>query len=60
GRSPFVFFLERAKVGLMDGANFGEAGVGSVRLNFGTSQPILEEILTRLAQSIREVALAPA
>ncbi|MGE3912822.1 MAG: MalY/PatB family protein, partial [Chloroflexota bacterium] len=60
GRSPFEFFLERAKVGLMDGANFGEAGVGSVRLNFGTSPTILEEILTRMAQSIREVALAPA
>ncbi len=60
GRSPFEFFLERAKVGLMEGANFGEAGVGKVRLNFGTSPKILDEILDRMAQSIREVALAPA
>ncbi len=60
GTSPFEFFLERAKVGLMEGSNFGEAGVGCVRLNFGTSGPILDEILNRLAESVREVALAPA
>jgi len=58
--SPFDYFLEKAKVGLNDGAAFGEAGVGCVRLNFGTSPKILEEILGRLAESIREVALAPA
>jgi cysteine-S-conjugate beta-lyase len=60
GTVPFDFFLERAKVGLNDGAAFGEAGVGCVRLNFGTSPKILDEILSRLAQPIREVALAPA
>jgi cystathionine beta-lyase len=58
--SPFEFFLDKAKVGLMDGAAFGEAGVGCVRLNFGTSPTILDQILTRLAESVREVALAPA
>lgn len=60
GGSPFEYFLEHAKVGLMEGANFGEAGVGKVRLNFGTTPKILDEILSRMAQSIREVALAPA
>jgi cystathionine beta-lyase len=60
GTSPFEFFLDRAKVGLMDGANFGEAGVGCVRLNFGTSPAILDQILSRLAESVREVSLAPA
>lgn len=60
GTSPFEFFLDRAKVGLMEGANFGEAGVGCVRLNFGTSPTILNQILARLAESVREVALAPA
>ena len=60
GQSPFEYFLEKAKVGLMEGANFGEAGVGKVRLNFGTSAKILDQILDRMAQSIREVALAPA
>ena len=60
GTSPFEFFLDTAKVGLMEGANFGEAGVGCVRLNFGTSPAILDQILSRLAESVREVALAPA
>ena len=60
GTSPFEYFLDKAKVGLMDGANFGEAGVGHVRLNFGTSPAILDQILTRLAEQVREVALAPA
>jgi bifunctional pyridoxal-dependent enzyme with beta-cystathionase and maltose regulon repressor activities len=44
----------------MEGATFGEAGVGCVRLNFGTSPKILDQILTRLAESVREVALATA
>lgn len=60
GTSPFEYFLDKAKVGLMDGASFGEAGVGCVRLNFGTSPAILDQILKRLAESVREVALAPA
>jgi cystathionine beta-lyase len=60
GTSPFEFFLEHAKVGLMEGANFGEAGVGCVRLNFGTSPAILDQILSRLAESVKQVALAPA
>ncbi len=60
GTSPFEFFLEKAKVGLNDGAAFGEAGVTCVRLNFGTSPKILDEILSRLAESVREVALATA
>jgi cysteine-S-conjugate beta-lyase len=60
GGSPFEYFLERARVGLNDGAAFGEAGVGHVRLNFGTSPSILDQILNRLAESVREVALAPA
>jgi len=58
--SPYEFFLERAKVGLNDGADFGEAGIGCVRLNFGTSPEILDQILNRMAGAIREVALAPA
>ncbi len=60
GTSPFQYFLDHAKVGLMEGANFGEAGVGHVRVNFGTSPQILEEILTRLAQSVRQAVPVPA
>lgn len=50
--SPYQFFLERAKVGLNDGADFGEAGVGCVRLNFATSATIFEEILRRMVRAI--------
>ena len=32
--SPFRFFLDKAKVALNDGAEFGKGGEGFVRLNF--------------------------
>ena len=35
GGKPAEFFLKRARVGLNDGAWFGEEGKGFVRLNFG-------------------------
>ena len=46
------FFLERARVGLTDGADFGTPGPGHVRLNFATSPTILEELLRRMASSL--------
>lgn len=52
GASPYEFFLERAKVGLSDGADFGEAGRGCVRLNFATSAEILDEILERMVNAL--------
>ena len=50
--SPCEFFLERAKVGLSDGADFGGPGIGHVRLNFGTSAEILDEILDRMSRAL--------
>lgn len=47
--TPQQHFLERARVALSQGGDFGEAGKGHVRLNFATSQELLEEILGRLA-----------
>lgn len=52
GRSPFEFFLERAKVGLSDGAEFGAPGAGSVRLNFATSAEVLEQVLDRMTSAL--------
>jgi cystathionine beta-lyase len=43
------YLLEHARVALSDGADFGTGGEGRVRLNFGTSPDILDEILGRLA-----------
>ena len=47
--TPHQHFLERARVALSNGADFGTPGQGHVRLNFATSAEVLEEILGRLA-----------
>ncbi|TMC52650.1 MAG: putative C-S lyase [Chloroflexi bacterium] len=52
GVSPQQHFLEHAKVGLTDGVDFGTPGLGHVRLNFATSEGILEEILERLTAAL--------
>lgn len=49
---PYDFFLESAKVGLSDGRDFGPPGEGHVRLNFGTSTEMLEEILGRMSRAL--------
>ncbi len=50
--SPFRFFLETAKVALVDGTLYGENGRGHVRLNFGTSRRILQEGLERMDRAL--------
>jgi cystathionine beta-lyase len=50
--SPRQHFLDRARVALTDGEEFGPGGEGCVRLNFGTSPEILEDILARMAGSL--------
>ncbi len=50
-KSPFEFFLEKAKVALSDGAIFGEKG--HVRLNFGTSRSILTQALDRMNKALQ-------
>ena len=50
--TPQQHFLERAKVALSEGADFGESGRGHVRLNFATSTEILEQILGRLSAAL--------
>ena len=52
GVSPQQHFLDRARVALSHGPDFGEAGVGHVRLNFATSTEILDEILGRLGDAL--------
>jgi cystathionine beta-lyase len=51
--SPYRYFLERGKVALSDGANFGAPGRGFARVNFATSRAILEAGLERLAKALR-------
>jgi cystathionine beta-lyase len=51
-KSPFDFFLKKAKVALSDGAIFGKGGKDHVRLNFGTSRKYLEQGLERMRKAL--------
>ncbi len=53
--SPFQFFLKNAKVAVSEGKIFGENGEGHIRLNFGTSQKILEQGLERMRKSLKSI-----
>ncbi len=45
---PAEHFLDAGKVAFTDGAAFGEAGEGFVRVNLATSRAILEQIVDRM------------
>jgi len=49
---PAGFFLEHARVALMDGSRFGAPGRGWVRLNFATEPEILDSILDRMRAAL--------
>jgi len=51
--NPHAFFVEKARVGLSNGADFGAPGKGFVRLNFATSRAIVAEALERMAKALR-------
>jgi cystathionine beta-lyase len=51
--SPYEFFLQRARVALSDGPNFGAPGRGFARINFATSRAILAEALLRMSKALR-------
>ncbi|MDP9240026.1 MAG: aminotransferase class I/II-fold pyridoxal phosphate-dependent enzyme [Actinomycetota bacterium] len=52
GPDPVGRLLERGKVALTAGLEFGGPGEGFVRLNFGTSRALLTEIVDRMARAI--------
>ena len=47
--SPGVLVTDRAQVTVVDGPAFGAGGDGSFRFNFATPQPILIEMIDRIA-----------
>jgi len=53
--NPSEFLLENAKVALNDGAWFGPGGEGHVRLNFASSQYIIEKALERIKIALADV-----
>jgi cystathionine beta-lyase len=50
--SPYEFFLNEAKVALIDGAVFGQGGQGFVRLNFGCPRSTLVDALERMKKAL--------
>jgi cystathionine beta-lyase len=48
-QEPAAYFLERARVALSPGSDFGAPGRGHARLNFATSEAVLDAIVDRLA-----------
>ncbi len=53
GDDPAAALLERAKLALSTGPQFGAGGEGHVRINMATSRPILEEVVDRMAKVSR-------
>jgi len=51
GADPARAFLERGRVALTSGLDFGESGAGFARLNFGTSPELVTEALRRMART---------
>lgn len=54
GRSPHALFLDHG-VALTDGRLCGEVGRDCVRLNFGTSRPLVREALERMSTALRSL-----
>ncbi len=50
--SPGALVLERARMTVVDGPSFGLGGAGALRFNFGTPQPVLRELVERLAAAL--------
>lgn len=53
---PYTFFLEQAKVALVDGRVFGRGGEGFVRLNFGCPRQTLVEALERMRLALMDLS----
>jgi cysteine-S-conjugate beta-lyase len=52
GDDPAALFLERGKVALSPGPDFGRQGRGFARLNMGTSPDLLAEAVRRMAAAV--------
>lgn len=52
GSDPAPAILERGRLALSPGIQFGHGGEGFVRLNVGTSPSLLEEAVERLARAV--------
>jgi cystathionine beta-lyase len=55
GEDPAEYLLEHAGVALSNGPKFGTGGVGVARLNFATSEQILDDTIDRLVHAINQL-----
>lgn len=55
GADPAAFFLERGRLAVRPGPDFGTGGDGFVRVTIGTSPTVLEEIVQRIAAALATV-----
>jgi cystathionine beta-lyase len=51
--SPGVLVTDRAQVTVVDGPAFGDGGAGSFRFNFATPQPVMAEMVERMAGALK-------
>jgi cystathionine beta-lyase len=52
GDDPAEYLLKHAGVALSNGPKFGTEGVGVARLNFATSEQILDDAIDRIVRTI--------
>ncbi len=52
GDDPAAAFLERGRVALQRGLDFGAEGAGFARLNVGTTPELVEEAVRRLEAAL--------
>lgn len=52
--NPYEFFLNEAQIALNNGRTFGDPYSQFIRLNFGTQRHNLENILTRMAETLKK------
>jgi cysteine-S-conjugate beta-lyase len=50
--SPGAWIAEQARVIVVDGPECGTGGAGSIRFNFATPRPVLEEMVRRMADAV--------
>jgi cystathionine beta-lyase len=56
--SPGALVTDRAHITVVDGPAFGAGGAGAFRFNFATPQPILTEMIERIAAALTSSASA--
>ncbi|WP_028058930.1 hypothetical protein [Candidatus Solirubrobacter pratensis] len=52
GEDPAAAFLERGRVALSRGLDFGAQGAGLARLNIGTRPELVEEAVARMGAAV--------